>query len=276
MTTPNQNGQPNPPGSMQSFGTWNYIQGRGEADWKNYIQDQWDSQFNSSAIGGGTNFLIVVMLRLLASLLNMVPVVGDDLAEVVNNIADGLNGTDNKATQAIGEAAAAQSSANAAAAQVALMSGQVSEAVTQAQAAANAAAAAEEVADNAYGAATYWEAECVVASAAVVLGLNELFIGLCQNVPTGKQRIITDIHIALQHQPNGMTIETKKWNATGLASSVIRVDNLAANQTRLSIQNVDASVVDKERIFWNVTSITGSVEPLVLQILVFGVIIESD
>ena len=133
---------------------------------------------------------------------------------------------------------------------------------------------ASDTADVAYAAASYWETECVVASAAVVLGLNELFIGLCQNVPTGKQRIITDLHIALQSQANGLTIQTKKYNAAGTSSSVIRTDTLTAGQIRASYNNIGANVLDKERIFWNVTSITGSVEPLVLQILVFGVIID--
>lgn len=111
--------------------------------------------------------------------------------------------------------------------------------------------------------------------AAVVLGLNELFIGLCQNVPTGKTRIITDLHIALQSQAGGMTIETKKYNAAGTSSSVIHTATLTAGQIRKSYNNLGLNVLDKERVFWNIPAggIVGSVEPLVLQILVFGVII---
>lgn len=146
-------------------------------------------------------------------------------------------------------------------------------AVTTAQAAANDAAAAVETADIAYDNASYWESECVVASAAVLLGVNELLIGLCQNVPTGRTRKVTDLHIALLTQPNGMTIETKKFNSTGTTSSVIHTATLAANVTRINYQNLNINVADKERIFWNVTSVTGSTAPTVLQILVFGVIL---
>ncbi|WP_288049369.1 hypothetical protein, partial [Nocardia sp.] len=79
-----------------------------------------------------------------------------------------------------------------------------------AEAAANDAAAAESTAASASARASYWEAEFVVASAAVVLGVNELLIGLCQNVPGGLTRTITDMHVALLSQPNGMAFELKK------------------------------------------------------------------
>lgn len=151
--------------------------------------------------------------------------------------------------------------------------GSADTAVTTAQAAANDAAAAVETADIAYDNASYWETECVVASAGVLLGVNELLIGLCQNVPTSRTRKVTDLHIALLTQPNGMSIETKKFNSTGTSSSVIHTATLGANVTRINYQNLNIDVADKERIYWNVTSVTGSTAPTVLQILVFGVIL---
>ncbi|MHA4848574.1 hypothetical protein L1080_003385 [Rhodococcus sp. MSC1_016] len=147
------------------------------------------------------------------------------------------------------------------------------DAVDTAEEAANQAAAAVETADIAYDNASYWEAECVVSSADVLLGVNELLIGLCQNVPTGKTRKITDIHIALQSQPGGMVLQTKKWNAAGTSNSVIHTATLSANQTRASYSNLNIDVTDKERVFWNVSTITGSVSPTVLQVAVFGAIL---
>lgn len=148
----------------------------------------------------------------------------------------------------------------------------VSVAVSTAEAAANAAAAAQETADIAYGLSSYWEAECVVASAEVLLGVNELLIGLCQNRPDDRYRGITDWHVALLSQPAGMTVEMKLWNATGTASSVVHTATLGANVTRISYNNLGIEVDDKERVYWNVTSVTGTITPQVLQCLVFGVI----
>ncbi|WP_280301085.1 hypothetical protein [Nocardia neocaledoniensis] len=211
-----------------------------------------------NGLGNFVNNFIAGALRMLADLLEWIPFVGDDLASVVDGIANGLTQTHGTATSAQTTAVAAQTTATTA--------------VSTAQAAANDAAAAVETADIAYENASYWEAECVVSSAGVVLGINELFIGLCQNVPTGRARTITDLHIALLSQPAGIVIETKKWNAAGTSSSVIHTATLGANVTRISYNNLGLAVADKERIFWNVTSITGTVEPNVLQCLIFGVI----
>ncbi|MGW0245043.1 hypothetical protein ACWDYH_00195 [Nocardia goodfellowii] len=144
-------------------------------------------------------------------------------------------------------------------------------AVTEAQAAANLAAAAESTSASASARASYWEAEFVVASAAVVLGVNELLIGLCQNVPGGLTRTITDMHVALLTQPNGMAFELKKWDATGTTSSVLGTYSLAANVTRANWANLALGMQSRERVYINVTTVTGSVAPVVLQVLLFGV-----
>ena len=151
--------------------------------------------------------------------------------------------------------------------------GSADQAVTDAQAAANSAAAAESTAASAYKAASYWESEFVDASAAVVLGVNELLIGLCQNVPVGLTRKITDMHVAFLTQPNGMTFELKKWNAAGTSDSVVDTFTLGANVTRANWSFTGGyEVFTRERLFVNVTSITGTVAPVVFQILVFGVL----
>ncbi|WP_280357062.1 hypothetical protein [Nocardia otitidiscaviarum] len=144
-------------------------------------------------------------------------------------------------------------------------------AVTTAQAAANTAATAESTAASASERASYWEAEFVVASAAVVLGVNELLIGLVQNVPGGLTRTITDMHVALLTQPNGMEFELKKWDATGTTATVLDTYTLAANVTRANWADLNFAMASRERVFVNVTSVTGSTAPIVLQVLLFGV-----
>lgn len=225
-----------------------------------------------NGLGNFVNNFIAGALHMLADLLEWIPFVGEDLADVVEGIAAGLNGTHSTATTAQSTATTAQATADTAQSTAVAAQSTASAAVTTAEAAANDAAAAVEVADIAYENASYWEAEAVVASAGVVLGDNELRIGLCQNVPTGKSRKITDLHIALLTQPAGIVIETKKWNAAGTSSSVIHTATLGANVTRINYQNLDLSMSDKERVFWNVLSVTGTVEPNVLQIMAFGAI----
>lgn len=202
-------------------------------------------------------------------LLDMTPPTGggsDPLGNILGGIAGFLNGTNHTATVAQTTATAAQSTATAA-------NSAASTAVSTAQEAANAAADAQETADIAYALSSYWEAEAVIASAAVQLGVNELRIGMCQNVPAGQSRKITDLHIALLSQPAGLVLESKKWNAAGTASSVIHTATLGANVTRVSYNNLEIPVADKERVFWNVASVTGSAPPNALQCALFGVIL---
>ncbi|MGW5387219.1 hypothetical protein [Nocardia sp. NPDC003963] len=144
-------------------------------------------------------------------------------------------------------------------------------AVTTAQAAANAAAAAGEKADIAYENAHYWSVECVVASAAVVLGVNELLLGPVLNVPDGLEARLTDAHFAFITQPAGCTIDIKRWNAAGTVADVIHTQVLGANVTRYNAPALDIPVFDKERFFYDVTNVVGSVAPTVLQINVSGV-----
>ncbi|MFE5290320.1 hypothetical protein ACFRAQ_35670 [Nocardia sp. NPDC056611] len=146
-------------------------------------------------------------------------------------------------------------------------------AVTTAQAAANSAANAVEKADIAYDAASFWSIEFIVASAEVLLGVNELLLGPILNVPDGRTALLTDIHVGLLNQPNGFTVETRKWNAAGTSYTTIHTGVLGANVTRRDFGTLSVSILDKERFWPYVTSITGTVPPTVLQICVAGVFI---
>ncbi|CAM3038206.1 hypothetical protein [Skermania piniformis] len=264
MTSPDQAGVPDET-QGQSVGSWGF---------GNLIDGL------AGGFGGFINGFLASGLRLLADLLGGVPIVGDTLEDIVGGIADNMNTTQATATTAHSTATTAQSTAQSAqttatAAQntATAANANASAAVSTAQAAANAAADAQETADIAYALSSYWELEAVIASAAVQLGVNELRIGACQNVPSGQSRKITDLHIALLTQPGGMVLQTKKWNAAGTASSVIHTATLGANVTRVSYNNLELNVADKERVFWNVDSVTGSTPPNALQCALFGVIL---
>ncbi|MFE5290221.1 hypothetical protein ACFRAQ_35160 [Nocardia sp. NPDC056611] len=149
--------------------------------------------------------------------------------------------------------------------------GAADEAVAQSSLAANTAAAAESTAASASARASYWESEFVCASAEVLLGVNELLIGLCQNVPGGMTRKVTDMHLAMLEQPNGMTFELRKWDALGTTSSVLGTYTLSAGTTRANWANLNFFMNSRERLYINVTSVTGTTPPTVLQILLFGV-----
>lgn len=190
----------------------------------------------------------------------------DDAKNTATSASNTATAANNTATAANNNATAASNVATEANNKVDAVSGAVQGAVDD-------AAEALERADIAYANASYWEAECVVSSAEVLIGVNELLIGLCQNVPTGKVRKVTDIHFAFNSNPGGATIQTKKWNAAGTSSSVIHTATISAGTIRIGYNNLDVSVVDKERIFWDVTALGGTVPPTVLQCLVFGVIL---
>lgn len=225
--------------------------------------------------GDIVNGFIKTVFAFFADLLSNVPIVGDALEEIVTNVANGINETTTTADSAMATATDAGITANTAYTISIAAQENAGDAVDTAEAAANAAAAADTKADQAYEAASYWEAECVVASAGVLLGVNELLIGLCQNVPTGKTRRITDLHFALQTNPGGVTIETRKWNAAGTSSSLVHTATLGTNVTRINYNNLTIDVLDKERIYWHVTAVgvvSGSYAN-VLQNLMFGVIL---
>lgn len=147
-----------------------------------------------------------------------------------------------------------------------------------AQQAANAAQNAVEVADIAYENAQYWKDECVVASAGVVRGVNELVIGVVMDVPTGRSRKITDMHFALFNKPGIISISTKVQgvpDANGImAERTVHSFSMIAGSTRANINNLTIDVADKERVFWDVTD-TGSGGGIasVLQVALVGVLL---
>ncbi|WP_280333102.1 hypothetical protein [Nocardia wallacei] len=155
--------------------------------------------------------------------------------------------------------------------QIEAVEGDAASAVLQAEAAANAAAAAEATAASASERASYWETEFVVASAGLVLGVNEILLGPVQNVPGGLTRTLTDMHIGFISQPGGLTFELKKWDSLGTTDTVLGTYTIGANVTRANWGSLNFGMTTRERVFINFTSITGSIAPVVAQVLIFGV-----
>lgn len=146
-------------------------------------------------------------------------------------------------------------------------------AMSAAEDAANEAANAGEKADIAYDNAHEWSIEFVCASAAVNLGRNELLLGPMLNVRGNRTAILTDVHIALLEQPGGITIDTRKWNASVTAFTVAHTGTLDPNVTLRSFSGLTVPVLDKERFFPNVAAVVGTTPPNVLQICVAGVFV---
>ncbi|MFE7798994.1 hypothetical protein [Nocardia sp. NPDC057440] len=149
-------------------------------------------------------------------------------------------------------------------------------ALTEAQAAVNAAANASQKADFAYAAATEWSLEWSAASAEVTEGAGEVLVGPMVAVRDGRDAILTDINIALLEQHDGLTVQTRIWNAANTAYTVVHTAVIGANETRRKFTALTVTVLDDERLWTYVTDIVGTVPPTVLQVHVSGVYIDEE
>lgn len=195
---------------------------------------------------------------------------------------------DPSAIAAVTETAnSAVSGATAAQLAAALAAAQSDQAMIDAAAAAARAAAAQQAAegveetaesaldkaDKAYQNAQYWKDECVVSSAGVVLGVNELVIGAVMDVPTSRYRRITDMHYAFLQKPGSIKVETRVQNAAGTSSRLVHTATIPETLTRYSYSNLEIDVIDKERVYWNVIEQTGGEDANVMQVALVGVLI---
>lgn len=220
----------------------------------NFINDMLDDLFN--AIDGATGSIFD--LSALAGRMENT----EDTAASAFSTADNAN--------TVSAAAAAQ--ADAAYDQAMGVSGVAEAAQTAAENAENIAAQAQLTADAAYENAQYWTNEALVASAQINVGVNELLLGMVMDVPTGKQRKITDLHFAMLDLPGTATIETRKTTLAGVTTT-IHTASFTANQTRKSYNNLNLTVADKDRVFWNVTAI--SAVSNVLSVAAVGVLLDA-
>ena len=149
-------------------------------------------------------------------------------------------------------------------------------ALTEAQAAVNAAANAGQKADIAYEAATEWALEWSAASAEVTEGAGEVLVGPMVGVRDGRDAILTDINIALLEQHDGLTVETRIWNADNTAYRVVHTAVIGADETRRKFTALTVNVEDDERLWTYVVDIVGTIPPTVLQVRAGGVYIDEE
>lgn len=230
----------------------------------------------ASAFPNFIGFFIALALKALGDLVGGIPFVGDGLEDILDGIADHLIGVRQTATTAQSSADVAYTNAGVAyttaqnaqttANSVSATATAAAEAAAAAQAAAsdaaNAAAAAADTADAAVEAAQYWKDEFVVSSAGVLLGKNEMVLGVVMDVPPGKARRVTRIHYAMLSNSSTMTIQLIKVNAAGTTETVILTTNITSGATRQTDSTIDVAVADKERILCNVTAIGGTASGL--------------
>lgn len=232
-----------------------------------------------SGIGSGVNAFIANALRMLGDLLDTVPIVGDTLEAIVDNIAAGMNQTNTTATTASTTANTAKSTAETAAADAATANSQVaaaftaaSNAQTAASSAANVAAQAKTTADIAYANAQYWKDEFSVSSSGLTLGKNEEVLGMLMDVAPGKIRKITAVRYAMVANSGTLTLELRKI-APNNAETVIHTTNVPSAATKYQDNAPDYTVTDGDYIVCSVLSMSGNVT--VLHCALIGVLIDA-
>ena len=238
--------------------------------------------FGGGTLGDDASFpglnIFDVLIQNLMSFFGFNPTVGgQNIPNLVGNFIDNiLNPTGKIPTkQSVDDVATkaelAQQSSISASANAATARSESALALTAAQSVQAIADDALATADIAYENAQYWEKECVISSAEVLLGVNELLIGMVMDVPTGRIRKITDLHFALVANTGTITIETKLQNVAGNASRVVHTATIT-NSVRRSYNNLAIDVFDKERVFWNVIT-PYNVPATVLQVSAVGVLL---
>ncbi|OLT33684.1 hypothetical protein BJF84_21350 [Rhodococcus sp. CUA-806] len=172
---------------------------------------------------------------------------------------------------AIQQATTAASNAEAAAGAVLGIAENADAKATAAQETANSvediALAAQTSADVAYAAAARWKDEFIASSAGVVLGKNELPLGVVMDVPSGRTRKISRIIYGLITNTGAMTVQLISTSPTRV-STVIHTTNIPAGVVEFIDNSPDITVTDGHRISCNVLSIAGNSS--VLQCAIIG------
>lgn len=132
------------------------------------------------------------------------------------------------------------------------------------------ALAAQTSANVAYAAAARWKDEFIVASAGVVLGKNELALGVVMDVPSGRTRRISRIIYGLITNTGAMTVQLISTSPSRV-STTIHTTTIPAGVVEFIDNSPDISVIDGHRISCNVTIIDGNSS--VLQCAIIGALL---
>lgn len=132
------------------------------------------------------------------------------------------------------------------------------------------AQAAQSSADVAYAASARWKDEFMVSSAGVILGKNEVDLGMVMDVPPGRVRRITRLIYGLSRNTGAMIIELKLVDQLR-NESTLHTTTIPAGVREYVDNGIDVSVPDGNRIHCNVTAIGG--DSSVLQCALIGVLL---
>lgn len=212
-------------------------------------------------LGDIINGFIKSIFEFFASLLSNVPVVGDTLSAIVNNIASGINTTTSTANTASSTASTAQSTATAAQGTATAANSLATTAQSQASTAANQAAAALEKADKAYINAQYWKDEFSVSASAIVYGANDETLGMFMDVPSGKRRVITAVNYRMGTNSGTMQIVLVKRDINNVDTD-IWTTNVPSASTSYRDIDIDYEVADRTYIRAEVRAIGGTATAL--------------
>ncbi|MGY4103406.1 hypothetical protein ACW2Q0_28165 [Nocardia sp. R16R-3T] len=219
-------------------------------------------------LGNLVNAFIAAALHALADLLEFVPLVGGTLAEIIDNLADGMNSSHSTAVTANNTANTANTTANTANtnASTALSTANTanttaSAASTAASNAASVAAAAQETADIAYGWAAYREKEFAVTSSGLQSGNNETVLGITMIVPPDSIIKLTRLVYSMKSNTGTLTVQLIRRALNG-TETVVWTTNIASAAITFPDNGIDYQIEDLDHFFCNITAISGVVTAL--------------
>lgn len=209
-------------------------------------------------LGDIINGFIKDVFAFFAGLLSNVPIVGDALEEIVNNVADGINETNTTANTAQTTATTAAADASAAVATAGTANTTATAAQTAASNAASVAAAAQDTADVAYANAQNDRDGFAVSTAGLNLGINEEPLGILLTVPAGRTRTITRVIYTAHSNTGTVTVQLIRRALNG-TETVAHTTNISSGAVLHPDSSIDHGVTDLDQYHCNITSITGVV-----------------
>lgn len=221
-----------------------------------------------NGLGNFVNGFIAAALHALADLLEFVPLVGGTLAEIIDNLADGMNSSHSTAVTAQSTANTANTTANTANtnASTALSTANTanttaSAASTAASNAASVAAAAQETADVAYAWGSYRKDEFAVTSSGLQSGNNETVLGVVFPVPPDSIIKLTRLIYSMKSNTGTVTVQLIRRQLNG-TETVVHTTNIASAAITHPDNTIDYEIEDLDHYFCNITAISGVVTAL--------------
>lgn len=207
------------------------------------------------------NGFIQSVFAFFAGLLSNVPIVGDALEEIVTNVAEGINDTNDTANTAQSTATTANTNASTALSTAGTANTNATAAQTAASNAASVAAAAQDVADVAYANAQNDRDGFSVSTAGLNYGINEETLGILMTTPAGRTRKITRVIYTAKSNTGTITIQLIRRALNG-TESVVLTTNVSSGALVHPDSSIDYTTTDLDQYHCNVTAMSGTVNSL--------------